>query len=312
MHSLKRLSGTINQYSRCYLRRCLTSKSTENKEIEEQKEKTILVEHYEGITTIGINRPEKKNCLDIAAAQELSDELDKFENDEKSIVGVLHGIGGNFCSGYDLKEIAEFGGKSDDTLPQFESLANKIGLSKKPLIAAISGYAIGAGFELALMCDLRIIEENAVLGFLNRRFGIPILSGGTVHLPALIGYSRAMEIILTGRAISADEALNWGLVTRHTSIGTVLGDAVNLAKSLVKFPQRSLLADRASAHFATFSARPLEETLQFEKDNGSHVLFEEGVKGAKRFIEEGVGKHGKFYNLSSVNANFKDLDKDLL
>ena len=93
---------------------------------------------------------------------------------------------------------------------------------------------------------------------------------------------------------------------------TVLGDAVNLAKSLVKFPQRSLLADRASAHFATFSARPLEEALQFEKDNGSHVLFEEGVKGAKRFIEEGVGKHGKFYNLSAVNSNFKDLDKDLL
>ncbi|KZC09885.1 PREDICTED: carnitinyl-CoA dehydratase-like [Dufourea novaeangliae] len=312
MHSLKGLSGTLNRYCTNFLRRSLTSKSAENTKPEEQREKNILIDYIEGVTTIGINRPDKKNCLDVATAQELVEELEKFENDQESTVGIIHGIGGNFCSGYDLKEIAQYNDKNEEVLPQFGPLADKVELCKKPVIAAINGYAVGVGFELALMCDLRVMEQSAVVGFLNRRFGIPILCGGTVRLPALIGYSRAMEVILTGRAVSAEEALSWGLITRYTSVGTVLGDAVNLAKSLVKFPHSTLLADRASAHYATFNAKQLEEALQFEKDNSSHLVFEEGVKGAKRFVTERLGRHGKFHNITVVDKTIKDLDKDLL
>ncbi|XP_054002720.1 short-chain-enoyl-CoA hydratase-like [Hylaeus anthracinus] len=312
MHSLKRLSGTINQYYKCYLKRCLTSKSAQNREVEVEKEKNIVVDYFESVTTIGINCPQKKNCLDLTTVQELTDELEKFENDEKSVVGVLHGIGGNFCSGYDLKEIARYNGKNEEILPQFGPLADRIELIKKPLIAAISGYALGVGFELALMCDIRIMEESAICGFLNRRFGIPILCGGTVRLPALIGYGRAMELILTGRLIYAKEALQWGLINHCSDIGTALGNAVNFARSITKFPQSALLADRTSAHFATFSAKQLEEALQFEKVNASHLVFEEGVKGANRFVTEKIGRHGKCHNISQIDVSFKDLDKDLL
>ncbi|KOC69900.1 3-hydroxypropionyl-coenzyme A dehydratase [Habropoda laboriosa] len=313
MHSLKRILGIINPYYKHSLKRCLTSKSCENVEVEaEQKEKSVITEHFEEVTLIGINRPEKKNCLNVATAQLLSDEIDKFENDEKCAIGVLHGIGGNFCSGYDLAEISQYNGENEEVLPQFGPLANKIDLCKKPLIAAISGYAVGVGFELALMCDLRVMEETAVMGFLNRRFGIPILCGGTVRLPALIGYSRAMDLILTGRGIEIKEAFSWGLINRCTATGTALGDTLNLAKSFTKFSQRTLLADRASSHYATFSAKQLEEAIQFEKDNASHLLFEEGVKGAKMFVHEGIGRHGKTYNLKSVNRMFKEFDEKLL
>ncbi|XP_076765726.1 short-chain-enoyl-CoA hydratase [Xylocopa sonorina] len=314
MYFLKRLSGIINPHYRNYLKRYLTSKSSENVELKgEQPEKNIVVEScYESVLTIGINRPERKNALNAATAQELSDELDKFENDDNYTVCVLHGMGGNFCSGYDLVEIAQYNGENEEVLPHFGPLANKIELSKKPLIAALNGFAVGVGFELALMCDLRVMEESAVLGFTNRRFGIPILCGGTVRLPALIGYSRAMDLILTGRHIDAKEALSWGLINRYTSTGSAVGDAISLAKSLIKFPQRSLLADRTSAHYATFIAKQFAEAAQFEKDNGSHLLFEEGVKGAKRFVTEGLGKHGKFHNITIPNVKFRELDKDLL
>ncbi|KAK9294798.1 hypothetical protein QLX08_010698 [Tetragonisca angustula] len=315
MHFLKRLSRIIDLHYKHHSRRCLTSKSYAGVKIEAEQdisEKNVLVEHFEAITLIGINRPESKNALNVATAQKLSDKLDEFENDENSVVGILYGTGGNFCSGYDLKEIAQYNGKNEEVLPQFGSLANKIELCKKPLIAAINGYALGIGFELALMCDLRVMEKGAVLGFANRRFGIPILCGGTVRLPALIGYSRAIELILTGRYIDAKEAHSCGLINRLTETGSVLGIAANFANSLVKFPRKTLLADRASAYFATFSAKQLEEAVQFEKDNASHLIFEEGVAGAKRFVTEGLGKHGKFYNITERKTKFKELDKEFL
>ncbi|XP_076656042.1 2,3-dehydroadipyl-CoA hydratase [Halictus rubicundus] len=312
MQSLNSFSRTVNRFCRSYLRRTLTSTSAENAQVEEQKEKNILVDWYQGVAIIGINRPDKKNCLDGATIQEFLEELDKFENDEKSVVGVIHGIGGNFCSGYDLKEIAQYDGNNEETLPQFGPLADKIELSKKPLVAAIDGYAVGVGFEIALMCDLRVVDSTAVMGFLNRRFGIPILCGGTVRLPALIGYSRAMELILTGRGVNAQEAFNWGLANKITSAGAALGNALNFAKSCVKFPQRALLADRASAYYATFCAKQLEEALQFEKDNGSHIVFEDGVNGAKRFVAEGLGRHGKFYDITKIDDTIKEIDKEFL
>lgn len=307
----------INQTLRP-LRRCITSKPAENvelvetaKETEQSKENTIVLEQ-DIVTIITINRPEKKNCLDVATAEKLSEALDAFENDESSKVCVLHGVGGNFCSGYDLSEIAKYDGENESGAPQFGTLANKLELSSKPVIAALSGYTIGAGFELALMCDIRLIDETTIMGFLNRRFGIPILTGGTVRLPALIGYSRAMYMILTGQTVDARTAVDWGLAIKSSTCGTSLGQATNLAKSLLKFPQQTLRADRASTRYAAFQSKQLEEALQFEKDNAAHLLIEEGVPGAKKFTEQRIGRGGKTTNLTEKDTSIRELSKDLL
>lgn len=183
---------------------------------------------------------------------------------------------------------------------------------KKPLIGAISGYAVAGGFELALLCDLRVVEENAVMGVFCRRFGkyfiqytyftshiawvllgVPLIDGGTVRLPAIVGFSRAMDLILTGRPIKAKEAFDWGLANRVVSCGTgtiidnfskklfncyvillALGQAVNLADSLKKFPQKCMLADRKSAYYATYSAKSLDDALSYEHNNGAPILQE--------------------------------------
>lgn len=299
------------------LSRCVTSKPVENAEPVEKpvetelKEDTIIVEQ-DVVTTIGINRPEKKNCLDVASAEKLSQALDAFENDESSKACVLYGRGGNFCSGYDLSEIAKYDGENESGVPQFGSLTNKLELSSKPVIAALSGYTIGAGFEIALMCDIRIVDETTIMGFLNRRFGIPILTGGTVRLPALIGYSRAMYMIITGQTINARTAQDWGIAIQTTTCGTSFGQAVNLARSLTKFPQRTICADRASARYAAFQSKQLEEALQFEKDNAAHLILEEGVQGAKKFVEEGIGRSGTSKNLTEQDKGIRELSKDLL
>ncbi|KAG8229865.1 hypothetical protein J437_LFUL008255 [Ladona fulva] len=230
---------------------------------------TVLVEKLGAVTTIGINRPEKRNCINIETAERLVEAIESFENDDESFVGVLYGKGGNFCSGYDLEELSSV----NDAITVREIIARgaQKGLGpmgptrkifRKPVIASISGYAVAGGFELALACDLRIMEETAIMGVFNRRFGVPLVDGGTVRLPSMIGLSRAMDLILTGRAVTAKEALEWGLANRYVAIGTGLGQAVNMARSLAKFPQKCLLADRASAY--TFAMSPdtsfLEET----------------------------------------------------
>ncbi|XP_032678170.1 short-chain-enoyl-CoA hydratase-like [Odontomachus brunneus] len=312
MHPLRKLSGLFARTLRHNVRRALTSQPDANANAKKDKEKTIVVDQIGKVTMIGINRPEKQNSLNTTTAQLLSEVLDEFENNEETSVAVLHGIGGNFCAGYDLHEIANYDGECEDGIPHFGPLANRTELSKKPLVACLSGYTVGIGFELALMCDLRVTEETAMVGFLNRRFGVPILCGGTVRLPAMIGYSRAMELILTGRLVTAEEMLNWGIANKVTACGAALGVSVNLANCLIKFPPKTLLADRASAHFATFSAKQMDEALQFEKDNASHLVFEEGVTGAKKFVEEGIGKHGKFYNIKAIDKNIRELDKTLL
>ncbi|XP_048513432.1 probable enoyl-CoA hydratase [Athalia rosae] len=273
---------------------------------------SILVERIGEITKIGINCPEKKNCLDRLTAQNLSNAIEDFEQDEGALVAVLHGIGGNFCSGYDLEEIAKYDGESEDSVPQFGPLATRTSLPKKPMVAALSGFTVGAGFELALMCDLRVMEDQAIIGLYNRRFGVPILSGGTARLTAMIGYSRAMDLILTGRGITGEEAFSWGLANRLVACGTALGQSITLASCLLKFPQRTMLADRQSAHNAYFHAKNLEEALQFEKDQSSHLLLEEGVAGAKKFLQ-GVGKHGKFSQLRPIDrSKFDEINEKLL
>ncbi|KAK2580637.1 hypothetical protein KPH14_007745 [Odynerus spinipes] len=268
MYSLRRISLSLSRSLKNRVKKYVTSESPIEITPENvTKEKSITISRIGQVMLIGINRPEKKNALDAVTAQLLCDALDEFEKDEQAVTGVLHGIGGNFCAGFDLHEIANCDEGKEEILPHFGALANRSELAKKPLIAALTGYAVGAGLELALMCDVRVIEENAVIGFFNRRFGIPLLCGG--------------------RPISGQLAFEMGLASKCTTCGTALGQAVNYAQSLVKFPQKALLADRASLHFATFTAKQMDEALQFEKDNASHLLLEEGIDGAKKFVEKG-------------------------
>ncbi|PSN33805.1 hypothetical protein C0J52_19371 [Blattella germanica] len=161
---------------------------------------------------------------------------------------------------------------------------------KKPLIAAVSGYAVAGGMELALMC-------------------VPLIDGGTVRLQALIGLSRAMDLILTGRAIKAQEAYEWGLANRLVACGTSLGQAINLANSLVKFPQECLRADRFSTYNAAFNAKSFDEAVDFEFNNGIPVVLKESTEGAKKFMS-GIGRHGKFYNLT--DGKQKSMEKSKL
>eukprot|EP00090_Calanus_glacialis_P024859 TRINITY_DN38583_c0_g1_i6.p1 TRINITY_DN38583_c0_g1~~TRINITY_DN38583_c0_g1_i6.p1 ORF type:complete len:199 (-),score=72.31 TRINITY_DN38583_c0_g1_i6:5-562(-) len=169
----------------------------------------------------------------------------------------------------------------------------------KPVIAAVNGFCVAGGLELAIMCDLRVVEDNCKLGFLNRRFGVPLIDGGTVRLPELIGLSRAMDLILTGRLLEPKEALDWGLANRVVSSGTAFGQSLNLAKEIVKFPQECLRADRESALHATFSSQNIDEAMSFESENSAQVLTTEAIIGAKKFTA-GLGRSGKF-NVNQAN-----------
>lgn len=239
------------------------------------------------ILLVGLNRPEKRNCLNVAAAQLLVEAFREFDRDNSVDVAVLHGKGGSFCAGYDLLELAE---DSPEEWPQC------IPETKKPTIAAVTGYAVGAGLELALWCDLRVVEETAVMGLFGRRFGVPLMAGGSARLPALIGLSRALDLVLTGRPISAKEAHEIGIANRIVSCGTALGQAVSLAGSIVKFPQGCVQADRAAVYNA--SSRDLSQAMAFERKMASAVLHSEAVQGARRFLS-GVGRHGSFNLLHS-------------
>lgn len=223
--------------------------------------------------------------------------IHRFEEDDEAYVAILHGFGGNFCAGFDLEELSKF--TNDQAIDQESSITKgPMGpsqmLTKKPIIGAINGYAVAGGLELALLCDLRVAEENAVLGVFCRRFGVPLIDGGTVRLPKLIGLSRAMDLILTGRPIKGEEAFEIGLVNRITQVGAVLGTAYNLATSLIKFPQECLRADRMSAYHSVFDSHSMEDALRYEYENGLPIIEKEAIEGAKLFVEDGLGKHGKF------------------
>ncbi|XP_057335680.1 2,3-dehydroadipyl-CoA hydratase-like [Microplitis mediator] len=313
MISPGRLTFSFSKLFYNKIKRDLTSKvavATEQFE-ETSKGKNILISKTGPITLFGINRVSKKNSLDRETAEELSEALDVFDQNKESSVGIIHGVGGNFCAGFDLEEISKC--ETDtDSLPHFGSLSSRNVLTKKPLIASVSGYAVGVGFELALMCDLRVIEEQARMGFLNRRFGIPIMCGGTVRLPAIVGYSRAMDMIISGREITGEEAFQWGIANRLVTCGGALGQSVTLAQSIIKYPQRALLSDRTSLHFASLGAKSIEEALEFEKDNSTDILLEEGIEGAKKFAQ-GFGRHGKAYNITQLDrTSFRELSDDLL
>jgi len=171
------------------------------------------------------------------------------------------------------------------------------------VIAAVEGYAVAGGMELALWCDMRVMDESAVMGIFCRRFGVPLIDGGTFRLPALIGLSRAMDLILTGREIKAKEALEWGLANRVCDTGSAVGRAVSLAMEISKFPQMCMKTDRASAYYGAYSATSFEDALKAEWNRGKPVVEAEAIHGAGRFVS-GVGRHGS-YNLQKVQ-NDKD------
>ncbi|KAB0800731.1 hypothetical protein PPYR_06470 [Photinus pyralis] len=271
----------------------------------------VVVEQLGAVTTIGINRPEKRNCVNVQTAQLLKDAIVNFENDKESLVAVLYGVGGNFCAGYDLAELAGGGSSCFTHTDSKESgyMGPTHRFVKKPLIAAVSGYAVAGGMELALMCDLRVIEETAIMGVYCRRFGVPLIDGGTVRLTAMVGLSRALDLILTGRSIEAKEAFDWGLANRIVACGTSLGQAVNLAVSLTKFPQACLLADRKSTYNATFCS-VLDQLIEYESEHSFPVIQKESVQGATKFVR-GIGRHGKTYNLTEKDLPSWEIEENI-
>ncbi|XP_030563982.1 uncharacterized protein LOC115764853 [Drosophila novamexicana] len=248
---------------------------------------SVLVEKDANITLIGINREQQRNSIDAATAVKLSEAINQFEADDTSPVGVLYGVGGSFSAGYDLKELeAEAQRGSLNFLLRHEgSVGPTRRHLRKPIICGISGFCVASGLELALLCDLRVMEDTAVLGFFNRRLGVPISDGGTVRLLAAVGYSNAVDIIETGRRVYATEALRIGLVNRIVATGTALGQAVNLAFSIAKFPLASLQHDRnATLDNANVYARPgFHSAVSNEIMNVTAAMVTDMQEGVKRF-----------------------------
>ena len=251
---------------------------------------TVYVEKEGPVTTIVLSRPEVRNAVDRDAAKELADAFHSFKVDEEARVAVFSGDQGHFCAGADLKKIAE--GKPNRMEPEGDGPMGPTRMRlSKPVIAAISGYAVAGGLELALWCDLRVMEEDAVLGVFCRRWGVPLIDGGTVRLPRLIGLSRALDLILTGRPVEANEALQIGLVNRVVPKGKARESAVKLAHQIAAFPQTCLRGDRMSA-IEQFDL-PFEQAMANEFNHGLRSLEKEAGSGAGRFAK-GAGRHGHF------------------
>lgn len=254
----------------------------------------VLFEKMGRICTIIINRPEAKNAVNTKTATLLADAFRAFEKDRDLCAAVLWGAGGCFCAGADLKEAATAGGLDNKRLSPVMGDDGPMGPTRlqlsKPVIAAVAGYAVAGGLELACWCDLRIVERDAVFGVFCRRFGVPLIDGGTQRLPRLIGLSRAMDMILTGRPVGAEEALSMGLANRIVEKGKSREEAETLAAKLADFPQVCMRSDRE----AVYRGLELDDRLEMEFKLGMRVITGgEAAQGAKRF-SGGTGRHGKF------------------
>ena len=237
---------------------------------------------------VTIDRPQRRNAVDAATALALFDAFTAFDTDDACDVAVLTGAGGHFCAGADLQAVAAGDTRDireDGALGPMGPTRMKL---SKPVIAAIEGYAVAGGLELAAWCDLRIAGESATLDVFCRRFGVPLIDLGTLRLPRLIGQSRAADMILTGRAVGAAEALSWGLVNRVTPDGTALSHAITLAGELSAFPQAALRGDRLS--MIEQWGLDDEAALANEVRHGLRAL-KQGAEGAGRFAR-GAGRHG--------------------
>ncbi|MFW9829335.1 MAG: crotonase/enoyl-CoA hydratase family protein [Candidatus Thorarchaeota archaeon] len=251
----------------------------------------IRIEKEYPIFTIIIDNPEVKNAVDEFTATELANAFREFERDKKSKVAVLYGENGTFCAGANLKAIAEGMGNRINKDGDGPMGPTRMLLSK-PVIAAIAGYAVAGGLELAIWCDLRVVEKSAIFGVYSRRFGVPLIDGGTVRLPRLIGLSRALDMILTGRPVTAEEAYSWGLANRVVEDGQSKQEAKKLAMEIAKFPKDCLRNDRLSTYEQ--SGLDLNSALANEFELGLKTLeSKEYLRGSEDFIK-GKGKHGFF------------------
>jgi enoyl-CoA hydratase len=247
----------------------------------------VRVEHEGPVTVVTLDRREARNAVDRATAEALAEAFRAFDADATSSVAVLVGDHGTFCAGADLKAMAA--GTPNRVAPDGDGpMGPSRMLLGKPVIAAIAGHAVAGGLELALWCDLRVAEQTAVLGVFCRRFGVPLIDGGTVRLPRLIGLSRALDLILTGRAVAADEAYAMGLVNRLVPPGQARAAAIALGHELAGLPQAALRADRTSAYLQF--GLSLDAALATELELGAAAL-PEALQGAARFTS-GAGRHG--------------------
>jgi enoyl-CoA hydratase/carnithine racemase len=250
-----------------------------------------------GIAIITINRAARRNAVNPATARKLYMAFLQFEDDDTQRICVFHGANGTFCAGADLQEVAQDGGTKELHFgPVSGRNIGPMGPSrlqiKKPVISAVSGYAVAGGLELSLLGDMRVVEEDAVFGVFCRRFGVPLIDGGTVRLQAIVGLGWAMDMILTGRTVSAQEALSMGLANRIVPRGKAVEEAMEIAKTLVNFPQLCMNRDRESCYFAAYQAESLEDALRYEFDHGKEVIAKESIDGARRFAG-GQGRSAK-------------------
>jgi enoyl-CoA hydratase len=250
---------------------------------------TVRYEVDGAVATVSIDRPRVRNAVDVETAAALIECFNRFDANSELAVAILTGSGGNFCAGFDLKALAAGSGNRLSESGQGPMGPTRMLLSK-PVIAAIEGYAVAGGLELALWCDLRVAASNATFGVFNRRFGVPLIDLGTIRLPRMIGQGRALDLILTGRPVLADEALRIGLVDRLVGPGDALAEALMLAQQMATYPQRAMRADRLSV--LNQWSRTLDEAAQAEFRGGSDVMASgEAQAGARRFTE-GSGRHG--------------------
>ena len=265
---------------------------------------TVRVERDGPITTVSLNRPEVRNAVDRPTAAALAEAFLAFERDDQAKVGVFCGEHGTFCAGADLKAVSSRQGNRippPATGSDWDPLASDgpMGPSRmflsKPVIAAVSGYAVAGGLELSLWCDLRVVEEDAVFGVFCRRWGVPLVDGGTVRLPRIVGHGRALDMILTGRPVDAQEALAMGLANRVVPRGRAREEAQALAREIARFPEICMRADRRSAYEQW--ALPLDAALANEYSRGMAAIESgETLAGARRFAA-GHGRGGRFDDL---------------
>lgn len=253
----------------------------------------VVTDRRGDVLIVTIDRPDVRNAVDRPTADALEAAFRELDDDDGLSVGVLTGAGGTFCAGADLHAVAA----ASETANRVEAgERGPMGPTRmvldKPVIAAVEGHAVAGGLELALWCDLRVAAEDAVFGVFCRRWGVPLMDGGTVRLPRLIGMSQAMDMILTGRPVAGPEAARIGLVNRLTQPGTALGTAVELARTLAAFPQHCLRSDRRSVMAS--AGLPIDRALAQEHEHGAATIATgETVEGASRF-SEGEGRHGTF------------------
>jgi enoyl-CoA hydratase len=253
---------------------------------------TVLYARRGATAVITIDRPAVRNCVDGPTADALARAFRRFEGEDDAFVAVLTGAGGCFCAGADLKAVGEGRGNRVDEKGGDGPMGPTRMLLDKPVIAAVEGYAVAGGLELAVWCDLRVAARDAVFGVFCRRWGVPLIDGGTIRLPRLIGQSHALDMILTGRGVSGEEARSMGLVNRIVEPGAALDEALKLAADLAAFPQICLRGDRLSA-YRQWSFE-LDAALMEETRIGMQAIRSgETRAGAERFAK-GAGRHGSF------------------